>query len=105
MDRDIKILVAMAIALGMVLTMLWYMGKKELAKKIVLSLVLSAEREYGAGAGPVKYASVVGKIYPLLPTVVKLFVNEDQLSEWVEDGVKRMKLLLEPGTDTKQNSE
>jgi len=73
-----------------------YKGRKEQAKKIILALVIEAEIKFGAGTGVLKYAYVIGLIYPRLPTVVRLFITEAKLDLLIENAVTYLKLELQP---------
>jgi hypothetical protein len=90
---NIIVVVLFLILLGMLL----YKGKRDVAKRIVLSIVLLAENRFGGGNGSAKYAYVLGAIYPRLPTLVRFFVTESKLNEWIEDSVMVMKDLLADG--------
>lgn len=85
--------VATGVFLG-VLLVLTYMGQVEVVKKILLSLVIEAEQIYGSGTGKMKYNYVLGKTYSMLPSVVKLFVTEQTISEMLEVSVDYLQELL-----------
>ena len=78
-----------------VLLILIYMGQINVVKKILLSLVIEAEQIYGSGTGKLKYNYVLGKIYSMLPSVVKLFVHEKTLEGLLETAVDYLHDLLE----------
>jgi len=80
----------------LVICFLLFKGKKEESKKIILALIIEAELKFGAGTGSIKYAYVLGFIYPKLPLMVRLFINEDTLDDWIEAGVKLLKIKLQP---------
>jgi hypothetical protein len=85
--------VAAGIFLG-VLLVLTYMGQVEVVKKILLSLVIEAEQIYGSGTGKMKYNYVLGKAYSMIPSVVKLFVTEQTISEMLEAAVDQLQIFL-----------
>jgi len=85
-----------------------YMGKTETAKKIILAMIIEAEREFGKGTGEMKYATVIGRVYPLLPVIVRLLVTEKQLDIWIEEGVEELKSILskpDPTTNSTKSAE
>lgn len=65
------------------------------AKKIVLGVVLQAENTFGAKTGDIKYAYVTGLVYPKLPSIVRFFVTEKTLGEWIEEAVNQLKNQLQ----------
>ncbi|GHU56991.1 hypothetical protein AGMMS49975_21520 [Clostridia bacterium] len=52
--------------------------------KIVLTLVVEAEKKYGAGTGAVKLAAVVDWLYPKIPAIIRLFITEKQIEQQIE---------------------
>jgi hypothetical protein len=86
--------VAAGVFIGMLLV-LTYMGQVEVVKKILLSLVIEAEQIYGSGTGKMKYNYVLGKAYSMIPSVVKLFVTEQTISEMLEAAVDYLKVLMD----------
>lgn len=81
---------ALVIALLFVITMavLWFKGKKKLVKKIILELVVIAEKTYGSGTGPIKFASVLSQIYKEYPWLVHL---EKLVTIWINEAVEYIK--------------
>lgn len=75
-------------------------GYKQRAKNILLSLVATAEKNWGAGTGAIKFSSVVGAIYEKLP-FVKLFLSEQTISALIEDSVEALKKYLGGESDEK----
>ena len=65
-----------------------------MVKKILLSLVIEAEQIYGSGTGKLKYNYVLGKIYAMLPSVIKLFVSVETLDEMLEVAVEQLQVFL-----------
>lgn len=88
--------IGLVIVVVIIAAVLLFKGKKEEAKKIVLALVIEAETKFGTGTGPVKYAYVLGLIYPKLPIVVRLFITEDTLDNLIEEAVTILKNELQP---------
>jgi len=85
--------VAAGIFIG-VLLVLTYMGQIGVVKKILLSLVIEAEQIYGSGTGKMKYNYVLGKAYSMIPSIMKLFVTEQTISEMLEAAVDQLHIFL-----------
>ncbi|WP_312907999.1 hypothetical protein [Tissierella praeacuta] len=92
-----SILVGLLFVIG--LLFLYKRGKKELVRKVVLSLVVQAEKTLGSGTGELKYAMVVESVYKVLPSILTLLISEKELDNLIEDGVQYMKKYLENGKD------
>jgi len=74
---------------------LFYRGEKTRAKRIILAVVLAAERKFDIqGAGKQKYAYAIGIIYSRLPWVLKIFISENELQKLIEEAVMNMKNIL-----------
>ena len=76
---------------------LYKMGYKAKANKIVLSLVVQAEKAFGSGTGELKYAYVVEKFYDKLPTIIKLLFTKKEIDTLIETAVQQMKKALSGG--------
>lgn len=86
------------IIIAFLLLRLYTTGKRETVKKIILSLVIQAEKSLGSGTGELKYAMVVERAYSLLPLSVRLFITREQLDNLIEEAVRYMKRQLQSGT-------
>ena len=95
-DLNILSAIVTVIVTVIIVVVLLFKGKKEEAKKIVLALVIEAESKFGTGTGSVKYAYVLGLIYPKLPIAVRLFITEDTLDNFIEEAVIILKKELQP---------
>lgn len=82
-----------------VMTALWVKGKKREVKHVILDLVAKAEQQLGSGTGPIKYVRVTRWIYSRMPWVVKVFMSEKELDDWIEYGVRELEDFLEEGGD------
>jgi hypothetical protein len=71
------------------------LGYKKYVKDIVFYLVIKAEQEFGSKTGQAKFAAVITWLYDRLPAIVKLIFTKKQISDLIEDGVKRMKEYIE----------
>lgn len=64
-----------------------FKGNKSVVMNMLFSLVTEAERNFGAGAGALKLASVIEQVYPKLPTIIKTFISAETLVKWVEEAL------------------
>lgn len=87
------------VALVAVIVFLLVRGKREIAYKILYSLVNEAEKLFGAGTGKQKFAYVMEKAYALLPAVIKVVITYNTFEKWIEKAVTKMK------EDLKEKSE
>jgi len=84
-----------AIILAIVILLFLYKrGKTEAVRKIVLSLVVQAEKALGSGTGELKYAMVVENIYRVLPFILTLLLSKKELDIIIENAVDYMKEYL-----------
>lgn len=68
-----------------------FKGNKSVVMSMLYALVTDAEQAFGAKTGPLKLAAVIGEIYPKLPAIVKIFITEKTLQQWVEDALAAAK--------------
>lgn len=71
------------------------LGYKKYVKEIIFYLVIKAEKEFGSKTGQAKFAAVMTWLYDRLPAIVKFIFTKKQISDLIEDGVKRMKEYIE----------
>ncbi|PKM49572.1 MAG: hypothetical protein CVV02_15140 [Firmicutes bacterium HGW-Firmicutes-7] len=76
------------------LGLLWYFGQKRMVKNIILGLVIQAEINWGSGAGKLKFIEVMTVIYEKLPLIIRIFVPQRKITEWIESAVKYIKIEL-----------
>lgn len=74
-----------------VLIFLYLRGNKKIVSKILYSLVTEAEKNFGNGTGEVKQASVICRLYEVLPPLIRLLVSERTLETWVDKAVETAK--------------
>lgn len=75
---------------------LLYKGQIRLVKRIILGLVIEAEKVFiGKEKGVYKYHYVVSRIYPQLPSIVRFFITEQRLDEMIEECVDILKEWLQ----------
>lgn len=72
------------LAIITVLIVLYARGEKKLLNYVLYTLITEAERQYGSGTGELKKAAVISWLYEILPAILKVFVTESRVSEWVE---------------------
>jgi len=84
-----------AIILAIVILLFLYKrGNIDLVRKIILSLVVKAEKALGSGTGELKYAMVVENIYHRLPIVLSILITKKELDCMIENAVDYMKEYL-----------
>lgn len=74
-------------------------GKKEFVRKVVLSLVVQAEKALGSGTGELKYAMVIERLYDILPAVLRLLISKKELDNMINDAVEYLKVYLQEDKD------
>lgn len=79
-----------------------FKGNKSVVMKMLYAMVTEAEKSMGGGTGSLKLASVIEAIYPKLPAVIKMFITDAMLQEWVEDALKLAKEAWEKNTKIAQ---
>lgn len=89
-------IIAMCVAL---LLILYKDNKKEVVKKIILALVVQAEKNLGSKTGDLKYAEVMKGLYGALPSIVRILFTEEDIDNYIEDGVQKLKEMLNNGVD------
>ncbi len=78
------------IALVIIDAVIILIAKKQFAilDRIVFALVAEAEKQYGGGTGALKLAAVIDWVYPKIPTIIRLFITEQQLTSLIEKVLK-----------------
>lgn len=76
------------------LLILYKRGKKELVQKIILSLVVQAEKTLGSGTGELKYAMVVNLLYDKLPSILRFLFTKKEIDIFIEESVNKLKDIL-----------
>lgn len=92
-----SILVVLLFILG--LLFLYKRNKKEFVRKVVLSLVVQAEKALGSGTGELKYAMVVEELYKALPLILTLLISKKELDNIIESSVQYLKEYLKKDKD------
>lgn len=73
------------------------LGKQDTVKKIILSLVVQAEKALGSGTGDLKYAYVIDNLYDKLPAIVSMLFSKKEIDTMIEQAVAQLKKLLSEG--------
>ena len=79
------------------LLVLYKLGKKDTVKKIVLALVVQAEKTLGSGTGELKYAMVIDALYNKLPSILRFLFTKKEIDMFIEEAVIKMKEVLSKG--------
>lgn len=79
--------------------LLYKRGKEDFLRKIILALVVQAEKQLGSGTGELKYAIVVERIYEVIPAILKLLYSKKQLDRMINEAVEYLKRYLINGKD------
>lgn len=89
--------IAVVIVFIAVLMLLYKYNRRETVRKIILSLVVQAEKAFGSGTGELKYAYVIDKFYNNLPGILKLLYTPKEIDAYITEGVAKLKELLSNG--------
>ena len=88
----IAILAVLAVAVALLFVA---KGKyRKVAKQILLSLVLAAEKKFGGKTGEIKFAVVADALYERLPFIVQILFTEKDVANMIEEAVDKMKEVL-----------
>lgn len=85
--------IILAIICFVVILILWFIGKKNVVRSVLLQMVIDAEAKYGSGTGAIKHSVVVGYIKQKFPTLF-LIISDETLDKWIEDMVEYIKTEL-----------
>lgn len=66
-------------------------GEKAKLQQILFYLVTQAEKEFGAGTGKLKYATVADWIYQRIPAVLQIFFTAADISDMIENELTKAK--------------
>lgn len=79
------------------LTLLYKKKKYNVVRKIILALVVQAEKQLGSGTGELKYASVIEQVYKNLPSIIRFLFTEKEIDAFIAEGVAKLKEYLSRG--------
>jgi hypothetical protein len=80
-----------------VICVLFFVAKgkyRKVAKSMLLSIVVTAERRFGDGTGEIKFAYVAEKLYETLPPIIQLLFTEKDIANLINEAVEKMKAYL-----------
>ena len=66
-------------------------GETKILKQILFNLVTQAEKQFGSGTGPLKYAAVADWIYQRIPAVLKLLFTSSDIEKMIEAALEEAK--------------
>jgi len=79
------------------------LGKKEWVYRKLFMLVTYAEKEWGSGAGKVKYNYVVDQFYSIMPKILKMFITRKLLDGYIDSVLDELREVLEEGITLEGN--
>jgi hypothetical protein len=79
--------------------LLWRRGKVDFIKRLIRTLVVEAEKEYGSGTGRIKFEAVLTAVYERLPAILRLVISKQRIEQWIEEAVQWLKDQLGDGTN------
>jgi hypothetical protein len=96
-----SIIVIFAVLIAVVVLYFAAKGKyRKVSKRILLSLVVAAERQFGEKTGEVKFSYVAEKLHEKMPFIVQILYTEKDIANMIEDAVDEMKELLTNNPET-----
>lgn len=75
-----------------------------IAKQILLSLVVTAEKAFGGGTGEIKFSYVADRLYAVMPPIVRLLFTQSDIANMIEEAVSHMKEYLSDEEMTAEDS-
>lgn len=81
-----------------ILLLLIKLGRRDVIRKIALSLVVQAEKALGSGTGELKYAWVIEHLYDKLPKVISFLYTKKEIDNMIETAVSKLKQILGDGS-------
>ena len=82
------------VLIGVILVVLLKLGKKEFVMNLAYHFVCVAEQRFGSGTGAIKFNMAMTELYKFLPWYLRILFSEEQLTEYIELGVSRLKRYL-----------
>ena len=72
----------------------WFQGQNKLLRHLVRAAVGEAEEMFGGGTGPLKWEYVVSTVYEGMPAILRPFVSEEKIDDWINTALKWMEASL-----------
>lgn len=76
------------------LLFLYKRGHIDTVKKIILALVIQAEKALGSKTGELKYALVIERFYSSLPFILRILFTKKEIDNFIEESVQFLKSYL-----------
>lgn len=70
---------------------------KNILNRLVLQLVVEAEKYLGTGTGTYKFNEVMVKLYATLPFIVRVFISQKKLTQLINDNARDLQKFLDEG--------
>ena len=86
LDNWDSILAVLVIIVGSIFALV--KQEKAIIFKMLYALVTEAEKNYGAGTGELKLASVISSVYGKLPAIVTAVIPVKTLEKWVNEALE-----------------
>ena len=86
------------LVMAIVFAFLYRTGHQAAVKKMILSLVVKAEKDLGSGTGTLKYALVIDAVYTKLPLLIQVLFTKSEIETFIEEAVTSLKSVLTTGT-------
>lgn len=64
---------------------------RKVAKQILLSLVVTAEKVFGGKTGEIKFSYVAERLYAVMPAIIRVIFSEKDIANMIEEAVDKMK--------------
>lgn len=90
--------VIILVVIAVVLLLLIKFKRFDTIRKIVLSLVCAAEKQYGSGTGEIKYAYVIEHLWDKLPFIIRILYTKKEIDNMIETAVSKLKQILGDGS-------
>lgn len=88
------IFIAVVLAVSAILFFVAKGKYRKIAKQILLSLVVAAEKQFGGGTGDIKFSYVCKTLYETMPFIVRFLFTTTDIANMIEEAVSRMKEYL-----------
>ena len=91
--------IVLVIAFIIVVLLLYKYNKRETIRKIILSLVIQAEKTLGSGTGELKYAYVIDKYYNSMPSIIRFLYTDKDIDTFITESVAKLKDIIANGVN------
>lgn len=98
MRNEVIMIVVAIIVVILFIAIMIKTNHRDILNKIVLSLVVQAEKTLGSKTGELKYAYVVDKLYDRLPGIIKILYTKNDIHNIIESQVTKLNEILKEDT-------